>query len=150
MFAKIENNVVLEWPVPSITARFPNTSFPEVLTVSALPEGYVRVKASAPPSTAANQKAVPSTPVKENNQWVQGWKIVELSQQETEERNKLLANSIRIQRDKLLSDTDWVVTKAYENQRPVPLEWVKYRQALRDIPMQVGFPTQVDWPTQPI
>ena len=28
-------------------------------------------------------------------------------------------------------------------------EWRTYRQALRDVPAQAGFPTNVTWPTEP-
>ena len=28
-------------------------------------------------------------------------------------------------------------------------DWRKYRQALRDVPLQNGFPWDVTWPTQP-
>ena len=31
----------------------------------------------------------------------------------------------------------------------VPDEWRTYRQALRDLPAQSGFPTNVTWPTKP-
>jgi hypothetical protein len=27
--------------------------------------------------------------------------------------------------------------------------WATYRQALRDVPSQAGFPWEVQWPTQP-
>lgn len=63
--------------------------------------------------------------------------------------------SIRTQRDKLLADSDWVVTKAVEQNAQdglgiqVPQVWLDYRQALRDIPQQPGFPDNVTWPTAP-
>tara|TARA_R110000868_G_scaffold310254_2_gene571507 strand:+ start:258 stop:476 length:219 start_codon:yes stop_codon:yes gene_type:complete len=31
----------------------------------------------------------------------------------------------------------------------VPDDWRTYRQALRDVPTQAGFPTDVTWPTEP-
>ena len=31
----------------------------------------------------------------------------------------------------------------------VPEDWRTYRQALRDVPAQSGFPTSVTWPTEP-
>jgi len=32
---------------------------------------------------------------------------------------------------------------------PVPTEWQTYRQALRDLPEQEGFPQEVVWPQIP-
>lgn len=59
------------------------------------------------------------------------------------------ARDMRAQRDGLLAACDWVVARAVEQAEPVPEPWATYRQALRDIPQQPGFPTTVDWPTPP-
>jgi hypothetical protein len=56
------------------------------------------------------------------------------------------ASQIRAERDKLLVQTDW--TQLADS--PVDKEaWATYRQALRDIPQQDGFPTNVVWPAMP-
>lgn len=65
------------------------------------------------------------------------------------------AEEVRAQRDRLLAETDWVVTKAVEQNAQdglgvqIPVVWLNYRQALRDIPQQPGFPDNVTWPTAP-
>jgi hypothetical protein len=55
----------------------------------------------------------------------------------------------RTQRTQLLSDCDWIVTKYTERGEPVPEAWVTYRQALRDITDQEGFPENIEWPEKP-
>jgi len=55
----------------------------------------------------------------------------------------------RLTRDVLLEETDWIVVKYLDIGDPVPLEWADYRQALRDITLQSGFPGNVDWPVKP-
>lgn len=60
-----------------------------------------------------------------------------------------LADRAREERDRRLNATDWVVVKAQETGTPVPTEWKNYRQALRDITLQEGFPTDVKWPNPP-
>ena len=56
------------------------------------------------------------------------------------------ANEVRNQRDALLAKTDWTqVADAPVDQQA----WSTYRQALRDIPEQNGFPGDVDWPSKP-
>lgn len=53
---------------------------------------------------------------------------------------------IRTERNKILFDSDWTqVADAPVDQAA----WATYRQALRDVPAQEGFPNTVDWPTQP-
>jgi hypothetical protein len=60
-----------------------------------------------------------------------------------------LAKAIRARRTALLVASDWVVTRAAETGAAVPQEWATYRQALRAITEQPGFPTDVVWPLQP-
>ena len=55
----------------------------------------------------------------------------------------------RTQRGSLLEETDWIVIKYLDIGEPVPQEWSDYRQALRDITEQDGFPGNVDWPEEP-
>lgn len=55
------------------------------------------------------------------------------------------AAAIREERNKLLSATDW---RALADQTLAD-EWRDYRQSLRDISSQPGFPDQVTWPTVP-
>lgn len=56
---------------------------------------------------------------------------------------------VRNDRNALLVASDWVVTRATERAQPVPPAWLAYRQALRDITAQPGFPQAVVWPQQP-
>jgi hypothetical protein len=50
----------------------------------------------------------------------------------------------------LLIDTAWAVaednTSMTKEQR---IKWLEFRQSLRDIPLQVGFPENVQWPSEP-
>lgn len=55
---------------------------------------------------------------------------------------------VRVKRDRLLSQTDWVVTKALELNQPVPAVWLKYRQALRDVTLEPS-PLGITWPVIP-
>jgi len=56
------------------------------------------------------------------------------------------ADEARTQRDALLSQSDWTqVPDAPVDQAA----WAAYRQALRDLPQQAGFPTEITWPQEP-
>jgi hypothetical protein len=56
------------------------------------------------------------------------------------------AAEIRTERDIKLTESDWTqVTDAPVDQAA----WATYRQALRDIPDQAGFPNEVTWPVAP-
>lgn len=76
----------------------------------------------------------------------------EISQIEAEEANWLAgadarkAVKVREERNEKLAATDW--TQAADVPQSVKDSYAPYRQALRDLPTQSGFPNQVVWPTQ--
>jgi hypothetical protein len=60
--------------------------------------------------------------------------------------NDRAAEESRNKRNQLLTASDWTQTA----DAPVDqVAWQDYRQALRDIPQQAGFPTDITWPTKP-
>ena len=59
------------------------------------------------------------------------------------------AKEARAKRNRLLADSDWVTIRATDTGTAVPTEWQTYRQALRDITEQTGFPENIDWPIKP-
>lgn len=59
------------------------------------------------------------------------------------------AKSVRATRDAKLAETDWVVIKAMETGAAVPEATATYRQALRDVTAQEGFPWTITWPEMP-
>lgn len=65
------------------------------------------------------------------------------------DREAAQAKRVRAKRDQLLAECDWVVIRAQETGEPVPQAWRDYRQALRDVPDQPGFPDTVTWPEAP-
>lgn len=59
------------------------------------------------------------------------------------------ATEVRSVRNQLLFESDWVVLRSLENTVPISTEWLTYRQSLRDISQQGGFPSSVQWPIKP-
>ncbi len=57
--------------------------------------------------------------------------------------------SIRFTRDELLKACDYIIMPDYPISDAKKQEWVSYRQALRDIPEQSGFPKNITWPEKP-
>ena len=67
----------------------------------------------------------------------------------SDEQTATQAAVVRTIRDTKLADCDWRVIKALENNIPQDFAWAAYRQALRDISSQAGFPWIIVWPAQP-
>lgn len=74
-----------------------------------------------------------------------GYQII----QNPEPDDSMVAEAIRDKRDNLIGETDYYLMPDYPS-NPQNLEELKvYRQALRDIPKQEGFPRDVRWPNVP-
>jgi hypothetical protein len=58
-----------------------------------------------------------------------------------------LAAAARAERNALLAATDW--TQAADVPQATKDKWAPYRQALRDVPAQSGFPASIVWPAKP-
>ena len=56
------------------------------------------------------------------------------------------AAEVRAERDKRIAVTDWTVLG---DAKTANTDWREYRQALRDVPEQEGFPYAVQWPVPP-
>ena len=68
-----------------------------------------------------------------------------IGQKDKEPVDKQQEDNIRSRRDQLLKESDW---RAVSDRQLEP-EWKEYRQALRDISKQEGFPHDVEWPVDP-
>jgi len=66
-----------------------------------------------------------------------------------EEKYAEAAKLISERRTRLLTASDWIVVKAMDQGTTVPENWQTYRQQLRDITQQSGYPFTVIWPTPP-
>jgi hypothetical protein len=56
------------------------------------------------------------------------------------------ATQVRVERTQRLKDSDWTqLADAPVNKTA----WAVYRQSLRDVTIQPGFPWQIDWPNMP-
>jgi len=56
---------------------------------------------------------------------------------------------VRRQRDALIASCDWTQIPDAPLTAAQRAAWATYRQALRDVPAQAGFPDTIDWPITP-
>jgi hypothetical protein len=69
--------------------------------------------------------------------------------QQAELQNVEAAN-VRTQRNQLLAQSDWTDTVSAQTRLGALFAaWQTYRQTLRDIPAQSGFPFNITWPNPP-
>jgi hypothetical protein len=128
----------------------PTVVFPKLITRKIMATYNVyQVLPEPKPEMSYTQDAVENNPIFYDNEWHQTWIVYDLSQEEIDARTSQKANEVRSQRDNLLQATDWRVIKATETNTPESAEWMQYREDLRNIPQQEGFPWTVIWPLQP-
>jgi hypothetical protein len=60
--------------------------------------------------------------------------------------NVFLAETVRVERNAKLAASDWTQVADAPVNKAV---WAAYRQALRDVTTQAGFPVAIDWPEAP-
>ena len=61
----------------------------------------------------------------------------------------LIAVKTKSARNALLQESDWTDTVSAQSRLSNWQEWQDYRQALRDITQQTGFPLDIEWPVAP-
>lgn len=145
------NTVTGDYPLSAadVRAAYPNTSFPAELAgfEAALAEmGYAVVQATPEPVITYTQNLAEGAPKKSKSGYSQTWVISDASAEEITERTDAEAASVRQDRNQRLAACDWTQLP----DAPVDAAaWATYRQALRDVTSQPGFPWNVTWPVLP-
>jgi hypothetical protein len=148
-YAKIRDGVVFQYPYDIYDLRRdnPNTSFPEIMTSEQYAEWeMLAVSVNSEPSYDPIYKEISSTgPFLVDGVWTQGWEILDRDAEDITESVEDKKREVRAQRNRLLQETDFYGF----SDMTMTSEMSTYRQALRDVPSQEGFPTAVVWPTKP-
>lgn len=140
-------------------AANPNISMPRVWNQNVLDALNIEAVLEAPkPDAGPYQTVVRNGVVKDaKGNWVTAWEVRDMFSDDAEgtkaEKEAAYqagldaeaAKAVRAQRDKLLAETDWTALSDVT----MSAEMATYRQALRDITAQEGFPHSVNWPVKP-
>ena len=142
----------------------PNVSLPKVWNSNVYETlGIDPVLETPKPDTTGDYKVVVRDGAEQdaNNNWVQKWVERDMFSDTTEDGvtttkaeheaayqarlDTEAAANARSQRDQKLKETDWMGMSDVT----MSADWATYRQALRDVPTQEGFPHTVTWPEEP-
>jgi hypothetical protein len=139
----------------------PNKSFPKVWNEDVLTILDIDVVFSTPrPDHTSLETVVSSDAVQDAlGNWTEGWAVQDLFSDTTTDgvtttkaeheaafvasENSKVAEQVRKTRDSLLKETDW----AASSDLTMSSDMTAYRQALRDVSDQAGFPNTIIWPT---
>lgn len=140
-YLKLSNGVPETYSIGQLRRDNPNTSFPKQPSDALLAERDVYPYTVDPQPTydSLTHRAAGAFVQDAQGAWSQSWSVEQLPQADAE-------HNVRNKRDSLLASSDWTqVADAPINQA----EWAAYRQALREVSQQAGFPYNVVWPTEP-
>jgi hypothetical protein len=152
LYVKAINNVIIVYPYTQtdLIRDNPSTSFPVGgLSTADLHEWNVfPVEFSVQPIfSPLTERLVEKPPIYNGSSWIQQWKVEARSQAEIDASTAAQAEVIRQDRNKRLADCDWTQLA----DAPVNAQaWLEYRQSLRDITAQLGFPWDITWPAPPV
>lgn len=142
MYAKLTDGQPSKFPYSSDELRRenPGTSFPDEITDETFAAyNVVRVVETEVPDFDSKTQRVTQSLRRIGPDWTQSWTVEQLPE------DKASAN-VRGYRNFLLKSTDYTQLADAPGDTTA---WATYRQALRDIPAQDGFPFTVTWPTEP-
>lgn len=144
---KPDGTIVYPYNPNELRRDYPDTSFPQVIPDELAQEYDVfKVEPSERPQVDRTKHVVEVDPILVEGKWTQQFEVVDKSEQELEQEDEQQAQAVRSQRNSLLTECDWTqVEDAPVNK----VAWAAYRQALREVPDQEGFPWNVTWPDKP-
>jgi len=133
--------------------KYPNISFPKPLTPYVIDTYGLEVILEGPqPQTTSPYETVVRQGIEEiKGKWFTKYVIGPIFNNEEDKKAYRLnidtqaSESIRSTRNSLISKSDWMGCSDVV----MSDEWREYRQELRDITTQEGFPHNVEWPEEP-
>jgi len=81
-----------------------------------------------------------------NGQWYTKYSVADMDDEAKAAKYAEQTKSVREERNKKLSECDWTQVADAPVDKAV---WATYRQELRDLTKQTGFPWEVTWPDAP-
>jgi len=150
MFVKVTNGKADLYPytVGDLRRDNPNTSFPRTVseaTMAAFGMFHVGTEPAPEYDPMTHRIEHSNMPVLKNGKWVLTKTLVALTPEQIADRDAAKAREVREKRSRLLAETDWTALSDVT----MSAEMATYRQALRDITAQEGFPHSVNWPVKP-
>ena len=134
-----------------VRSLYPNTSFPSQWTPALVEElGLDPVFESPTPTTTRYQTAFKDGVEQDaQGRWLWKWSISEMDDEAKAAMDAQQAEAVRSTRNTKIAQCDWTQLDDTPLSNSKKLEWAAYRQELRDIPAQSGFPWDVAWPEKP-
>jgi hypothetical protein len=145
-YCYVENNTIVEGP-RGLPRSWRNISGLDMMDADGLRAiGWFPVRLD---EGIVDEKFVGSMFIIHTNEVVEMKLWSKYTADEKAEMDRQAASAIRAERNTKLSECDWTQLNDTPLDNTAKVAWTTYRQALRDIPSQSGFPHNVVWPVKP-
>ena len=142
LYVKVTNgSVQFPYTIGQLRKDNPNTSFPTYIAEATLANYsvYPIVEVTPPVVDPLTKRHEQTTPTQIDGKWTQVWRVANLPEDQA-------SANVRAERNRRILDSDWTqLSDSPANKQA----WANYRQLLRNIPQQPGFPWNVSWPVKP-
>jgi hypothetical protein len=131
-------------------AMFPNTGFPPQLTEEIINSFGGDVVFEGPQAQPTRYQVAFRDGVEQiDGKWFTKYSVADMDDEAKARKDEEQAKAVREQRNQKLKDSDWTQVLDAPFDQTTALELQTYRQGLRDITSQPGFPWDVQWPEMP-
>jgi hypothetical protein len=126
-----------------------NVSWPKTISNETAAEFNVFPVTPADQPAYDHTKDLQRTAIEVDGSWVEQWTEVDASAEEIAARTESQANGVRNDRNERLAECDWTQLADSPLDADAKTAWALYRETLRMVPDQPGFPWNVEWPPVP-
>jgi hypothetical protein len=124
-----------------------NTSFPQQISANTLNDFDADVLLEGPQAIPTRYQIGYRDGVEQiDGKWYTKYSVADMSDEAKTAKDAEQAKAVREQRSTKLKESDWTQVADAPVDKTV---WATYRQALRNVPAQSGFPWEITWPDAP-
>ena len=148
-----EGPIIIEYPysIEKLRSDNPETSFPAVISEEELAAWgvYPVTEEAAPAFNEATEQLEQTQPKLINGAWLAGWMIANASAEEQAKRTAEKVKWVEQNIQSALKNSDYTQLSDYPGTEAQQLAFKTWRQEVRNIPLQSGYPWLIEWPIPP-
>ena len=149
----VNDSTVVEYPysIEKLLSDNPETSFPAVISEEELAAWgvYPVTEDAAPAFNEATEQLEQTHPKLINGVWLAGWMVATASAEEQAKRTAEKVKWVEQNIQSALKNSDYTQLSDYPGTEAQQLAFKTWRQEVRNIPLQSGYPWLIEWPIPP-
>ena len=137
------------YTLTDLRRQYKNISWPKQISDETAAKFDVYPVTPSPQPADRYDINIERTAVKQDTTWVEQWLETPATPEQIAERTEAKAAAVRADRNQRLASCDWTQLADSPLDADGKAAWALYRETLRMVPQQQGFPWNVQWPPEP-